>query len=312
MIDVQVLVFAALCLGPMALVIAATRLARGRDVGLAVLLGAFVLTLAILRNAPVAMLAASQETSRSAHAEQTSEGQHAAPAAAVSNDDQVQSLIAEKEKLREDLAAERSALEAARAELAKRAAATSAAQVKAAPVAETDAGAGAAWQQKLGASEAERLAASKRADAAERKLVLAEATIARLEAARAGAREVAAEEPTGPAPFSTAPPRATGPAAKPSEAASASPPDTPPVWQRKLAAGLEAPAMTLEPIAERELVSGEPGSYFRIACRTATDRRRVEFDAGNYTIAGGDDALAGCLKALSDLVLASLPQQAAR
>lgn len=175
----------------------------------------------------------------------------------------------------------------------------------------------------LARGEAERAAARTTADEAQRRLVLAEASIARLEAAvRATApRTEPSALANAPAPFSAPPqPSVAATSAIPSTAAALRRPDAPAAAPtsaepagaggeaaRRLAAGISSRQLTLEKLTASELVQGRRGTYYRIACRDAASGKRLTFDGGAYTVAGGDAQLDACLKTLQQGVLGTLP-----
>lgn len=180
----------------------------------------------------------------------------------------------------------------------------------------------------LASGEAERAAARKSADEAQRRLVLAEASIARLEAAVRGVspRSEPSPLPNAPTPFSSLQPPAIAatsairpsateprrPEAPAAAAASAESPGAGGEVARRLAAGLSTRQLTLEKISPTELVQGQRGTYYRIACRDAASGKRLVFDGGAYTVAGGDAQLDACLKALQQAVLGTLPSGTAQ
>jgi len=157
---------------------------------------------------------------------------------------------------------------------------------------------------------------------ARRRLAIAEATIARLEAAAraAPARTPATDPPFAPAPFSTtrpeAPPaKADPPAADVSTGAMNTPKNTEAENGAPLSPALNeasrARQFELTKIDDSELVEGRRGSYYRITCPDGAGGSRLKFEAGSYLLEGGERAFASCIDAIRKLILGPLPPTAA-
>lgn len=154
-----------------------------------------------------------------------------------------------------------------------------------------------------------------------RRLAIAEATIARLEAAARAAppRTPTADPPFAPAPFSATrselPAKADPPAANVSTGATDPPKDTKADNGSPLAPALSEPSRArqfeLTKIDNSELVEGRRGSYYRITCPDAAGGNRLKFEADGYQLDGGEQALASCLEAIRKLILSPLPPAAA-
>ena len=168
--------------------------------------------------------------------------------------------------------------------------------------------------EELARGEAERAAARKSADEAQGRLVLAEATVSRLEAAVRGAmpRPEPSPLPNPPAPFSAQPQAtaaATSSVLRPPESPAAATPDAAAAEDihRRLASVAPTRQLTLEKISVAELVQSRPGAYYRLACRDAATGKRLVFDGGAYTLTGGDGQLEACIKSVQQRVLGALP-----
>jgi hypothetical protein len=153
------------------------------------------------------------------------------------------------------------------------------------------------------------------------KLALAEAEIIRLQAALRAAEPVATASPlpAAPAPFSNAPDRV--PASIPTAAAgivTGAPQRDPQPEQaphqardaaaldRILAEAIRTGDFTLARLDDDEVVAGRHGRYLRITCPDK-DGRPLGFSSGDYTLAGGDGALATCFAAVREALLEALP-----
>jgi len=154
-----------------------------------------------------------------------------------------------------------------------------------------------------------------------RRLAIAEATIARLEAATRAAplSSAAAPLPLAPAPFSAKPPEPPPSApAVPAEAivtGTANPSSVPDAGNastmgRALSEASKSRRFELTRIEDGELVEGRRGSYYRITCPDGTAGRPLRFEEGGYSIDGGQQALATCLDAIRQLILSPLPPSA--
>ncbi len=161
------------------------------------------------------------------------------------------------------------------------------------------------------------------------KLARAEADLQRLESslktvkkpAKETARAPAAALVIAPTPFSavvaSAPVAAPAPAvtAVAPNAASVAPGAQPAVvtgsalpLRAAMDAGLSNPNLVLQVLPSNELVQGQPGNYYRVVCRDTTAAgKRLVFDAGGYSITGGDAKIDPCFKALQATVLSALP-----
>lgn len=172
----------------------------------------------------------------------------------------------------------------------------------------------------LQTANSERDAARIEADDARRRLVIAEATIARLEAAARTAPPNVGPPliPFTPTPFSTAPredtvepKREAAPATEiatgATEAAEASVPAAPRPLGAALAEAAQSRQFELEAISDTELVVGRPGSYYRIRCPDGRGGKRLNFASGAYTFDGGNKALKTCFEAVQRLLLDAFP-----
>ena len=194
-----------------------------------------------------------------------------------------------------------------------------------------------AVEEQVAALEAsrKRLADEQASFAAERqelaetraRLVLAEASIARLEAASRSPVAAAPAADTAPLasvpqPFSAQPaPPATAPAAKAPDVRSNASAASEPVaiakgptteLGRKLGGGLTTRQFVLAALASPEFVQGRQGSFYRITCRDAASGKRLIFDAGAFALSGGDAGLDACFKSLQQAVIAQLPANTER
>lgn len=120
------------------------------------------------------------------------------------------------------------------------------------------------------------------------------------------AREAAQPLAVTPVPFSAPPPAASPavaqlPSAPPPSAAPGSP------LRVRLDAGLTTASFNLQLLPASQLVEGQPGSYYRVACRDAAGGKRLVFDPGGYNITGGNTKIDPCFKALNSAVLSAVP-----
>ncbi len=191
-----------------------------------------------------------------------------------------------------------------------------------------------AAQDQLAASDAERhriaaelaqakseVTSTKELEDARRRIVIAEATIARLEAATRTAPPQSASFPLPavPAPFSsTPPPPTTVPEVAPSAsmATGTTTPVEKPASDNASTLGLalseaaKARKFELTRITDSQLVEGRQGSYYRITCSDGSAGNPLKFEAGGYELDGGEQALARCVKAIQQLILSPLPSAA--
>lgn len=155
-----------------------------------------------------------------------------------------------------------------------------------------------------------------------RRLAIAEATIARLEAAAqaAPARTSAVDPLFAPAPFSAVrsepqPAEPHPPAANVATGATDASVKTDADDKTPLGASLsqasQARQFELTRIDDNELIEGRRGSYYRITCPDGVGGNRLRFEAGGYQLEGGERALAGCLEAIRKMILSPLPAAAA-